>query len=59
MKPNPLLQEIYDYRAEHAKKFDYDLGRIFADARARQARSGVRVVDRTMMAKRRGKKSSV
>ena len=58
MKTNPLLQEIWDYRAEHAKKFGYDLDKIFEDARSRQAQSGVRVVDRSKKARARRKRVS-
>ena len=56
MKANPILQEIWDYRAEHAKKFGYDLHRMFEDARMRQAATGVRVVDRSKKAKSRASK---
>jgi hypothetical protein len=58
MKANPILQEIWDYRAEHAKKFGYDLDLMFDDARSRQGMSGVRVVNRSKMAKRRGSKAA-
>ncbi|MFN7561661.1 MAG: hypothetical protein ACK5TH_07775 [Prosthecobacter sp.] len=52
MKANPILQEIWDYRAEHAKKFDYDIGRMIEDVRSRQGMDGVRVVNRSKRMKR-------
>ena len=44
---NPILEEIYKYRAEHAAKFGYDIHRMFADARERERLSGLPVVNRS------------
>ena len=31
------MEELYDYRAEYAARFDYDLDRIFEDLKAKEA----------------------
>ena len=50
---NPILEEIYKYRAEHAAKFDYDLDRIFADVRERERLSGLALVNRSKPLRRK------
>ena len=37
---DPIVEEVRQARAEHAKKFDYDLKAIFADIRKQQRESG-------------------
>lgn len=56
---NPIIEEIHRYRAEHAKKFGYDLKRIFEDVRSRQGQSGVPVVDRSKKARSGRKRASL
>ena len=36
---DPIVEEVRRIREEHAKKFDYNLDVIFADLKAREARS--------------------
>ena len=55
---NPIIAEIHRYRAEHAKKFGYDLDRIFEDVRSRQGQSGEKLVDRSKKA-RAGRKRAL
>ena len=44
MTHDPIVEEVRAIRERLAAKFDFDLGRIIADARSRQASSGARVV---------------
>ena len=37
---DPIVEEVRQVRAEHAKKFNYDLKAIFADIRKQQEESG-------------------
>jgi hypothetical protein len=37
MRTDPIVDEIHRIRRAHAKRFNYDLGAIFADIRKRQA----------------------
>jgi hypothetical protein len=41
---DPIVEEIHRFREEYAKKFDYDLNRMFEDLRRRQEESGAPVV---------------
>ncbi len=41
---NPLLEEIWEIRAKHAAKFQYDLKAIFRDLRERQKASGRTII---------------
>ena len=43
---NPILEEIYKYRAEHAARFGYDVHRMFADARERERLAATPLVNR-------------
>jgi len=38
MRTDPIVDEIHRIRRAHAKRFNYDLGAIFADIRKRQAK---------------------
>jgi len=44
--PDPMLEEIWKARDEHARRFNYDLKRICADLRRIEKQSGRRVVTR-------------
>ena len=46
MKNDPIIEEIHQGRREHAGKFGFDLKKIVADLRARQAQSGHPIVRR-------------
>ncbi len=46
MNEDPIVAEIRRYRAEHAKKYDHDLGRICEALREAEAKSGRKVVHR-------------
>ena len=37
---DPIVEEVRQVRAEHAKRFNYDLKAIFADIRKQQEESG-------------------
>ena len=41
---DPIVEEIHRFREEYAKKFDYDLDRMFEDLRQQQEESGLPVV---------------
>lgn len=43
---DPILEEIWKARDEHARRFNYDLKKICADLRRIEKRSGRRVVTR-------------
>jgi hypothetical protein len=43
---DPILEEIWKARDEHARRFDYDLKKICADLRRIEKQSGRRVVTR-------------
>lgn len=43
---DPILEEVWKARDEHARQFDYDLGKICADLRKTEAQSGREVVTR-------------
>jgi len=45
-EPDPILEEIWKARDEHARRFDYDLKKICADLRRIEEQSGRRVVVR-------------
>jgi hypothetical protein len=42
--PDPILEEVWKARDEHARRFDYDIRKICADLRSIEKRSGRRVV---------------
>jgi hypothetical protein len=44
--PDPILEEIWKARDEHARRFNYDLKKICADLRRIEKQSGRRVVTR-------------
>lgn len=44
MYKNEILEEIYKYREEYAKSFNYDLKAIFNDLRKKQIDRGRKVV---------------
>lgn len=46
MKEDPIVAEIRRYRAEHAEKYDHDLGRICEALRETEEKSGRKVVHR-------------
>jgi hypothetical protein len=46
MKEDPIVAEIRRYRAEHAEKYDHDLGRICKALREAEEKSGRKVVHR-------------
>ena len=41
---DPIHEEIHKYRAEHARKFNFDLAAICADLKALQQSSNLKVV---------------
>jgi hypothetical protein len=41
---DPLVEEIHRYRAEHARRFNYDIHAIGEDIRRREAESGGKFV---------------
>ena len=41
---DPIVEEVRKHRDDHAKRFNYDLHAICADLKARQERSGHRLV---------------
>jgi len=43
---DPILEEIWKARDEHARRFNYDLKKICADLRRIEKQSGRRVVTR-------------
>ncbi|MBI5772780.1 MAG: hypothetical protein HZA89_03430 [Verrucomicrobia bacterium] len=50
---DPIVAEIHRYRAEHAKRFNYDIHAIGEDIRRSEAKSGGKFV--TLDAKRKCK----
>jgi hypothetical protein len=44
MWKDPIVEEVREIRDELAKKFDYDLNRIFEHMRQQQAEGGRKVV---------------
>ena len=44
MTHDPIVAEVRAIREQLAAKFDFDIGKIIADAQGRQASSGRRVV---------------
>jgi len=46
MSNDPILEEIWRARDEHAQRFNYDLKKICADLRRKEKESGQRVVTR-------------
>jgi hypothetical protein len=44
MTPDPIVEEVRAIRERLAAMFDFDIGRIIADARRRQASSSTRVI---------------
>ena len=45
-KEDPIVAEIRQYRDEHARKYNYDLGRICHALKEVEAQSGRKVVHR-------------
>ncbi len=45
MWEDEILDEIHQFREEHAKSFKYNLDAMFADWQKRQAESGRKIVD--------------
>jgi hypothetical protein len=43
---DPILEEVWKARDEHARRFNYDLKKICADLRRIEKQSGRRVVTR-------------
>jgi hypothetical protein len=43
---DPILEEVWQARDEHARRFNYDLKKICADLRRIEKQSGRRVVTR-------------
>lgn len=43
---DPILEEVWEARDEHARRFGYDLKKICADLRKIEEQSGRRVVRR-------------
>ena len=43
---DPIVEEIHRIRAEHAKKFEYDLHAICEDLRKQPIKSGRKVISR-------------
>ena len=41
---DPIVEEIHRFREEYAKKFDYDIEKMFLDLRRQQEESGEPVV---------------
>ncbi|MFV1974495.1 MAG: hypothetical protein ACC651_02040 [Candidatus Scalindua sp.] len=41
---DPIVEEIRNFRDEHAKKFDYDLDAICEDFKSHQSCSGLHLV---------------
>lgn len=41
---DPIVEEIHKYRAEHARKFNYDIDAICEDLQAMQRAQGLKVV---------------
>jgi hypothetical protein len=56
MYKDEILEEIYKYREEYAKSFNYDLKAIFSDLRKKQIAHGHEVVK--LPIKQRSNKSS-
>ena len=46
MTEDPIVEEIWRYRAEHAAKYEHDLDRICEALRDRQTKSSKKVVKR-------------
>ncbi|MEI8206678.1 MAG: hypothetical protein WCG03_07360 [Kiritimatiellales bacterium] len=44
MKTDPIVEEVRETRRKQAEKFQFDLRKIFADAKSREATSGHRLV---------------
>ena len=44
MLTNEILEEIHQFREDHAKAFNYDVAAMFVDWRERQAASGRQAV---------------
>lgn len=44
MYKDEILEEIYKYREDYAKSFNYDLQAIFEDIRKKQAASGRKMI---------------
>ena len=40
MKPDPIVEEVREVRRKRAEKFQFDIKKIFADAKSREATSG-------------------
>ena len=40
MKPDPIVEEVRDARRQLAEKCQFDVRKIFADAKSREATSG-------------------
>lgn len=40
MKPDPIVEEVRAARRKLAEKFQFDIKKIFADAKSREAASG-------------------
>ena len=55
MYKDEIIEEIYQYREQYAKSFNYDLNAIFRDLRQKQIASGRKVVK--LPIKRRSDKS--
>jgi hypothetical protein len=41
---DPIVEEVREAREQLAARFDFDIGKIVADAQRRQASSGARIV---------------
>jgi len=44
MKTDPIVEEVREARRKLAEKFQFDLRKIFADAKSRETTSGHRLV---------------
>lgn len=53
---DPILEEIWKARDEHARRFNYDLKKICADLRRIEKQSGRRVVTRKRCATTAGRR---
>jgi len=47
MKPDPIVEEVRAALRKLAEKFQFDIKKIFADAKSRETTSGHRLVHRT------------
>ena len=50
--PNPILEEVYRFRDEHAKKFNYDIDAILDDAEKTAIKLGFTLVSPKGLKKR-------